>query len=704
MSDRMFALDIGTRSVVGLLIEKIDETYRLIDYYVVEHDERSMLDGQIHDIVAVSNVIQRVKYHLEQKHHITLDSVCVAAAGRALKTKRVKTTKNIEKQPLMNEEDILFLELEAVQKAQYDLANEEKDSSSHYYCVGYSVLNYVLDDEIIGSLIDQQGTYATVEIIATFLPKVVVESLLSALTRADLKLEALTLEPIAAIQVLIPPSMRRLNVALVDIGAGTSDIALTSEGTVTAYGMVPKAGDEITEAISDHYLLDFNQAEQFKKDITTNNVAMIEDILGFEQEVTYRELVDIVLPSVDELAQAIADQLITLNGKPPKAVMLVGGGSQTPELSKRLAHKLKLPENRVAIRGVDAIQLLEKNEQLPIGPEFITPIGIAIAAKQNPVHYISVTVNERMIRLFEMKQLTMADVLLAAGLNIQKLYGKPGIAYIIQYNGKQLTLPGSFGTAPEIFINGQKASVDTMIQNGDTIQINKGTDGLSPEMSIEDLVGECDPFAIFLNEERKEIHPTILVNNKKQTANYIIQDGDNVEFRHTKKWGDLEEIKNKHHPFVLWIDDQKLEMNQYTHQLLVNGKEINMNDYVRNGDKCTIQVLQQPILEDIKSYFPYQWEKSIDIVYNNKPLKLSNQLIEVTRNGEALKWSDELFQYDKLQLKKLRDEPFIFQDIFRFISLDLSNTKGKIVTLKNKEPVSFFEQLKPNDHIEIYFD
>ena len=56
--------------------------------------------------------------------------------------------------------------------------------------------------------------------------------------------------------------MRRLNVALVDIGAGTSDIAITDKSTVVAYGMVPTAGDEITEALSDHYLLDFPVAEK----------------------------------------------------------------------------------------------------------------------------------------------------------------------------------------------------------------------------------------------------------------------------------------------------------------------------------------------------------------------------------------------------------------------------------------------------------
>ena len=68
-----------------------------------------------------------------------------------------------------------------------------KDKHQNYYCVGYSVLNYQLDDEEIGNLIDQQGEEASVEIIATFLPRVVVESLIAALHRADLKWRPLPL-------------------------------------------------------------------------------------------------------------------------------------------------------------------------------------------------------------------------------------------------------------------------------------------------------------------------------------------------------------------------------------------------------------------------------------------------------------------------------------------------------------------------------
>lgn len=47
--------------------------------------------------------------------------------------------------------------------------------------------------------------------------------------------------------------------------------------------------------------------------------------------------------------------------------MLVGGGSLTPELAKRLAHSLGLPDNRVAIRGIDAINQIEMTEHIKKG-------------------------------------------------------------------------------------------------------------------------------------------------------------------------------------------------------------------------------------------------------------------------------------------------------------------------------------------------
>lgn len=153
MNESIFALDIGSRTVVGLILEKNDTNFRVIDFIIEEHKERSMLDGQIHDVVSVSNTIHSVKEKLEERHG-SLIKVCVAAAGRSLKTKRTIVAKDIYQQPLIEKDDILYLELSAVQKAQFELAKEEEEGSSTlYYCVGYSILKYTLDGDEIGSLI-----------------------------------------------------------------------------------------------------------------------------------------------------------------------------------------------------------------------------------------------------------------------------------------------------------------------------------------------------------------------------------------------------------------------------------------------------------------------------------------------------------------------------------------------------------------------
>lgn len=65
-NDLTFALDIGTRSVVGLILKEENDSYLIVDTVVKEHTKRSMLDGQIHDVLSVANVISSVKKELEK--------------------------------------------------------------------------------------------------------------------------------------------------------------------------------------------------------------------------------------------------------------------------------------------------------------------------------------------------------------------------------------------------------------------------------------------------------------------------------------------------------------------------------------------------------------------------------------------------------------------------------------------------------------
>lgn len=706
---KLFALDIGTRSVVGIILEEINQQYHVIDMLAIEHSERAMLDGQIHDVLSVSKIITEIKSELEKKHG-PLTEVSVAAAGRALRTEKAKVTIDIKGKPMIQREDILHLELSAVQKAQSSVAEKHEEEHSHYYyCVGYSVLYYRLDGEEIGSLIDQQGEEASVEIIATFLPKVVVESLISALQRSQLEMEALTLEPIAAINVLIPPTMRRLNVAIVDIGAGTSDIAITDSGTIIAYGMVPIAGDEITEAISDHYLLDFPLAEIAKREINTNDFITVTDILGFETEIPKEEVIKEISPAIDRLATSICDEIYQLNGqKSPKAIMLVGGGSLTPDLPRRVAEKLNLPENRVAIRGIDAISSLTIADHITKGPELVTPIGIAIAAQKTPVHYVTVYVNEQPVRLFEVKKLTVGDCILAAGIKMTKLYGKPGMAMIISLNGGQITIPGQHGEPPKLFMNDKPCSLEDEVQNGDKLVVIRGEDGQKNNLQIKELIDEVPSKIVSINGEDYEVKPCIKCNGQVVSGENYIEDRDKIECLIPETIEELlvalnlRELLDSLKPFRLTLNGKETFIPSFSGKVYRNGFEVKSYNSFEHLDQIVIERKQPKTIEELAEVKQLILSQTIPVFFNGEEIQLKKKITEIKRTENTLTNEDLIHDGDSLTIETKRIQPFIFQDLFNVVEVEKpAQINGNFRLLKNDVETTFHDPLEPGDHLQI---
>lgn len=86
----VFGLDIGTRSLVGTIGYEDSYGFHIVAMEVMEHATRAMLDGQVHDISVVGEEIKQVKEKLERKINRKLSGVCIAAAGRVLKTVTVE--------------------------------------------------------------------------------------------------------------------------------------------------------------------------------------------------------------------------------------------------------------------------------------------------------------------------------------------------------------------------------------------------------------------------------------------------------------------------------------------------------------------------------------------------------------------------------------------------------------------------------------
>ena len=233
------------------------------------------------------------------------------------------------------------------------------------------------------------------------MPSIVVESLYAVTDKNKLTVASLTLEPIAAMNVIIPPEVRLINIALVDIGAGTSDIAISRNGSIVAYAMATTAGDEITEEIIKKYLVDFETAEQMKLSSDSSEITY-KDILGMEHTITSEEFFKSIYTAIDVLAETIVQHVMDANGEAPAAIFLVGGGSQIPDLAKIIAEKLDVPESRVAVGGHNFIKNVAIGDTNLNGPEFVTPIGIGVTATMSSGYdFSTITLNDKKFRVFD---------------------------------------------------------------------------------------------------------------------------------------------------------------------------------------------------------------------------------------------------------------------------------------------------------------
>ena len=536
-TELVFALDIGTRSVIGIVAEQREGLLHILATERLEHKTRAMLDGQIHDVPQVAAIIREVKRRLTERTG-ALNSAAVAAAGRALYTMTAEADQDIA--GTITPAQQRDLDFAGVQAAQRKLAHSHTvDDPTRYYCVGYSTIRYTLDGNELKTLVGQRGRHAQATVIATFLPRQVVDSMQSALRETHLEMRALTLEPIAGINVLIPPTMRHLNLVLVDIGAGTSDVAITRGGSVIAYGMVPMAGDEITEAISREYLLDFNIAEDIKRKAADGQDVSFTDILGMKLSLTAEQVVTAIRPGVENLANAIAKQILELNGEPPQAVMLVGGGALTPMMPELVATALGIPAARVAVRQPEEVDGVAELPAELHAPDAVTPLGILKIASINTLHFLAVWINDIEYSLFNFRELNVSDALLAAGISLRKYNGRPGMGLMITVNGERRSFPGTMGTLAQITIDGKSASLDSPIHDDCRIKLVAGENGTQPEVRLSEIIGTIDSYMVSLNGEETTVTASILVNEIAPEGDPILRDGDVIVSRRERTLGEV---------------------------------------------------------------------------------------------------------------------------------------------------------------------
>lgn len=680
----VFGLDIGTRSVVGTVGFREDDKFNVVAHCVKEHETRAMIDGQIHDIGQVGHIIAQVKAKLEEQLEQPLTQVCIAAAGRVLKTVNMKVEYTFPEDTIIETEHIHNLELLGVELAQKELL-EQKDPKYKFYCVGYSVIRYYLNDEVFLNLEGHKASVIGAEVIATFLPEDVVDGLYSAVGLADLMVANLTLEPIAAINVAIPETFRMLNIALVDVGAGTSDICVTKDGSIIAYGMIPHAGDELTDVIVQHYLVDFKTAEHIKLASTKEEMIEYSDIMMIRHLIPATEVWDLLAPVCDHLTQEISDKIRELNGnKSVSATFVVGGGGKVHGFTDMIADKLEISRERVALRGEEVLQKVEFADASIIkDPLLVTPIGICLNYFDKKNNFIFTRFNGERMKLYNNNKLTIVDAAMQAGFQNEKLFPRrgPSINYVI--NGKQKVARGLLGESAIVKLNGKIVSLNTPIDSNSDIIIESSTQGASANCTIGNLDEYTQSDIAFVVNGKQITCPKFPeVNGKLVPSTYQIQEGDRIEIRNYYTVEQLRQFMD------ISIDTGR--------EILVNHQSENLSCLIYENFTIDWTVIGE-------GQYHYSIEENDGDLQQEKENNSMNDAMDNAMDNASEETILPVYVNNKI-VRLQGKERFMFVDIFDFIDFDLSRSNGRtIVTKTNGIAAEYTKELRAGDRLEIFW-
>lgn len=685
----IFALDIGTRSVIGIVGYQDGDLFRVCCTEREEYKNRAVVDGQIEDIEETAKITGLVKERLEQKLGFPLKTVYIAAAGRVLKTMESSHEAPVPEGEAITGEFVAKLELGAIQKAYGRLETEGDGQGDAFFCVGHAVRGYRLDGYPISTLLGHRGKTAEVSQIVTFLPREVMESLYATMALIGLTVSGLTLEPIAAMNAIIPPDLRKLNLALCDIGAGTSDIALCDRGSVSAYTMATVAGDEITEEVMRACLVDFQTAEQIKMQLSADMNAPVtfDNILGFSQTIPGEEIYRMICPAIEKLASVICEEIAQTNGKAPAAVFLVGGGSRTPTLQTLVAQALGLDEKHVAVGGNVYIRRMITAEENLLSPEYATPLGIAItAASQRAYDSFVVTVNDRKLHLFNLWDTSVLGVLQMSGYRYRQLMGKAGASISYTLNGERRVAWGKPARPAEVMLRGAPAALTDTVQPGDVLTFTPAECGEDAALTLSDLADVFSRFTVTLEGQPVSVGRFATVNGVPQEKDYAIKSGDEIVLTRIATVGQLCAAVG------VSLDGQAA---------LVNG--------IPRGEEYALAAGDAVSLVPADEYPPAPAANApvSRPVREPEAPSVGAPPLESTHDSTASQPRALIIELNGRPLRLPPREgglPYQFFDLLPYADIDPQNPQGQIVQMLNGQPASYIKELQDGDCAEIFWN
>lgn len=328
------ALDIGTENVKALIGRVEGDALRIVGVGRAHQQLTDMQAGAIADISGVVTNCDKALATAEEQAGVSVRTAVIGIAGELVKgtTTTVRCTRKNPNKPLdiaEIEKIIGLVQQRAEDKAKQQLAWELGGKTVEIRLVNSALVSIDIDGYPVTNPLGFQGKEVLVQLYTAFAPMIHIGALERTAQELDLDLLAVAAEPFAVARSVIGNNTSEtMSAILMDVGGGTTDIAVINEGGVQGTKMFGIGGRAFTKSIERDLSIEFAEAEDIKLAISSNRMpAHKKD----QAERAISKTLDVWTNGVD-LALSEFTRLDTL----PNQLLLCGGGSSLEQMVDRL--------------------------------------------------------------------------------------------------------------------------------------------------------------------------------------------------------------------------------------------------------------------------------------------------------------------------------------------------------------------------------
>ena len=377
----ILGLDIGTEFVKAVLARPDKKgNLEILGVGKARQTEGNMYDGAIADIPAVVNICEEALVQVEEKAGERAELTVVGVAGELIKgsTTTVNYNRENPNKPITEnemQEIIKKVQQKSGEVAKKTVALETGNDNVEVRLINSAIVSLNIDGYKISNPIGFKGSELTIQFYTAFAPLIHVAAIEKVCAELNLDLLTVAVEPFAVCRACLGDDLdSNFSGIVMDIGGGTTDIAVVEDGGVEGTKMFSIGGRSFTHQIAESLGVDFETAEQYKLDYDTTK---LDDHIKAKVESAISRNLSVWMTGIEVALEDFENV-----GSLPRNVLLCGGGASLSLVQETLAisdwYKSLPFSRRPVIHLMDVAELpdLKNLDKFKIDHSYATALGL----------------------------------------------------------------------------------------------------------------------------------------------------------------------------------------------------------------------------------------------------------------------------------------------------------------------------------------